>query len=136
MDHIRAVSRGGCCVDLKVRRDTIKHIAAFLLLMVLAVPAGAAPDDPEAFADWFVQQNFQGQEYYQWVAVLQSLTDGIDLSREAHSPIVEPVYVAIISGDKYHSTESCTALKRASKVLELDIAEARERGFEACGKCK
>lgn len=104
--------------------------------MTLAVPAAAAPDDPEAFADWFIQQNFQGQEYYQWAAVLQALTDGIDRSREAHSPIVEPVYVAILTGAKYHTTESCSALKRASKVLKLDIEEAQERGFEACSKCE
>lgn len=103
---------------------------------MLAVPAEAAPDDPEAFSEWFVQQNFQGQEYHQWAAVLASLIDGIDRSREAHLPIVEPVYVAIITGDKYHSTESCSALKRASRVLELDLTEAQKRGFEACSRCK
>ena len=106
------------------------------MLMALAVPAAAAPDDPEAFSDWFVQQNFQGQEYHQWAAVLSSLVDGIDRSREAHLPIVEPVYVAIISGAKYHTTQSCSALKNASKVLELDITEAQERGFEKCSRCR
>lgn len=120
----------------KIRRDIIKHIAALLLLMVLAVPAAAAPDDPEAFADWFIAQEFSGQDYYKWAAVLSSLTDGIDRSREAHSPIVEPVYVAILTGEKYHTTEHCSALKNASRVLELDLSEARERGFEACGRCK
>ena len=100
------------------------------------MPAAAAPDDPEEFSDWFIAQNFQGQEYYQWTAVLQSLTDGIDRSREAHDPIVEPVYVAILTGDKYHTTENCTALKRASRVLELNITEAQERGFEACSRCE
>lgn len=104
--------------------------------MALSVPAAAAPDDPEAFADWFVNQNFQGQEYHQWAAVLEALTDGIDRSREAHSPIVEPAYVAILTGDKYHLTKSCPALKRASRVLELDLTEAQERGFEACSRCK
>lgn len=89
----------------------------------------------EEFSDWFVQQNFQGQEYHQWVAVLSSLIDGIDRSREAHGPIVEPVYVAILTGTKYHSTESCPALKRASRVLELDLTEAQKRGFEACSRC-
>lgn len=119
-----------------MRRDIIKHIAIFLCLLALAVPAAAAPDEPEAFADWFIQQGFTGQEYYQWAAVLQSLTDGIDRSREAQSPIVKPVYVAILTGDKYHSTESCSYLKRASRVLDLDLAEAQERGFEACSRCK
>lgn len=119
-----------------MRRDSIRYIAAFLLLIALAAPAAAAPDDPEAFADWFIEQDFQGQEYYQWTAVLQSLTDGIDRSREAHGPIVEPVHVAIISGVKYHTTKSCSALKNASKVLTMDIGEAEERGFEACSRCK
>ena len=103
--------------------------------MALAVPAAAAPDTPDAFADWFVQQGFEGQEYHKWAAVLSSLIDGIDRSREAHCPIVEPVYVAILSGAKYHTTKSCSALKNASRVLELDITEAQERGFEACSRC-
>lgn len=100
------------------------------------MPAAAAPDDPEEFSDWFIAQNFQGQEYHQWAAVLSSLIDGIDRSREAHLPIVEPVYVAILTGVKYHSTESCSYLKRASRVLELDLTEAQERGFEACSRCE
>ena len=119
-----------------MRRDSIRYIAAFLLLIMLAAPAAAAPDDPEAFADWFVQQNFEGQELHVWNAVLASLIDGIDRSREAHLPIVEPVHVAIISGVKYHTTKSCSALKNASKVLTMDIGEAEGRGFEACSRCK
>ena len=103
--------------------------------MTLTAPAAAAPDDPEEFSDWFITQNFQGQEYHQWAAVLASLIDGIDRSREAHLPIVEPVYVAILTGVKYHTTESCSALKRASRVLTLDVEEAQTRGFEACSKC-
>ena len=103
---------------------------------MLAAPAAAAPDEPEAFADWFVEQGFEGQEYYQWLSVLESLIDGIDRSREARDPIVEPVYVAILTGDKYHSTKSCTALKRASRILELDINEAQERSFQKCERCK
>ena len=119
-----------------MRRDSIRHIAALLILLALAVPAAAAPDDPEEFSDWFAAQNFQGQEYYQWTAVLQSLTDGIDRSREAHGPIVEPVHVAIRTGVKYHTAEDCSALKLASRVLTLDIEEALARGFEACSKCE
>ena len=103
---------------------------------MFAAPAMAAPDEPEAFADWFIEQKFEGQEYYQWIAILESLIDGIDRSREAQSPIVEPVYVAILTGTKYHSTENCSALKRASRVLELDLTEAQERGFEACSRCE
>ena len=103
---------------------------------MLATPAVAAPDDPEVFADWFLQQDFQGQEYSQWAAIFEALTDGIDRSREARSPIVEPVYVAIISGAKYHTTESCSALRNSPKVLELDLTEAQERGFEPCSRCK
>lgn len=119
-----------------MRREIIRKIVVCILLMALAVPAEAAPDTPEEFSDWFVHQNFQGQEYHQWAAVLSSLIDGIDRSREAHLPIVEPVYVAIISGVKYHTTEDCSALKLASRVLELDLTEAQERGFEACSRCE
>ena len=103
---------------------------------MFAAPAMAAPDEPEAFADWFIEQKFEGQEYYQWIAILESLIDGIDRSREAQSPIVDPVYVAILTGDKYHVTKSCSALKRASRVLELDISEAIQRGFNNCERCK
>lgn len=113
----------------------MKRIIAFLLLIALAAPAAAAPNDPEAFADWFVQQGFEGQEYYQWEAVLSSLIDGIDRSREAKSPIKNPVFVAIITGKKYHSTSGCSGLNNASNILILDIYEAKERGFEACSQC-
>lgn len=115
----------------------MKKFIIFLLLIVLAVPAAAsaAPEDPEAFADWFVAQGFDGQEYYQWAAILNALTDGIDRSREAQMEIKAPVYVAILTGTVYHK-EDCAALKNSSRVLELDLAEAQERGFEACSRCK
>ena len=119
--------------------NTFKRIIspiALALLIAMPVSAIAAPDDPEAFADWFVQQNFQGREYHQWKAVFEALTDGKDRSREAHRPIVDSVYVAIVSGDKYHVSESCRGLANASFVLEMDMAEAQERGFEVCSKCK
>lgn len=112
----------------------MKKILVFLLLIALAVPAVAAPSDPEAFADWFVAQGFEGREYYQWAAILDALTDGIDRSREAHQEIKTPVFVAILTGTVYHN-QDCTALKNSSRILELDLLEAQERGFEACKKC-
>ena len=107
-----------------------------LLLALLWVPAAAAPDDPVAFAEWFVEQDFQGAEYHQWAAVLAALIDGIDRSREAKLPIEQPVYTAILSGTKYHTNEACSALRNASKILTMDIKEAKGRGFEACSRCK
>ena len=107
-----------------------------LLLALLWVPAAAAPDDPVAFAEWFVEQDFQGAEYHQWTAVLAALIDGIDRSRETKLPIEQPVYTAILSGTKYHTSEACSALKNASKILMMDIEEAKGRGFEACSRCK
>ena len=103
---------------------------------MLAAPAMAAPDDPEAFADWFVSQQFEGKEYYQWLAILSALTDGIDRSREAKMPIDNPVYVAILTGTKYHIDENCTALKQNSRVLRLDLNDALDRKFNQCKKCK
>ena len=105
-----------------------------MLFVTIAAPAAAAPSDPEAFADWFVAQDFEGQEYYQWAAILNALTDGIDRSREARTDIKTPVYVAILTGTVYHN-QDCTALKNSSRILELDLLEAQERGFEACSKC-
>lgn len=131
MDHNEAAG------DKCLRGGAMKRILLFLLLLLLVVPGAlAAPDDPEAFADWFVAQGFEGQEYHQWAAVLASLIDGIDRSREVCYPVEDPVYVAIISGVKYHVQEECMALKQASKVLEMDVIEAQERGFELCRKCK
>ena len=113
----------------------MKRIVAFVIFVALASPAIAAPDEPEAFADWFVAQDFTEQEHYKWAAIFGALTDGINRSRQAVMEIINPVYVAILSGTKYHVTESCSALKNASTVLELDLVEATERGFEKCGRC-
>ena len=119
-------------IMIRLRRRILLPLLVFLLL---AIPAAAAPDDPVAFADWFVAQGFEGQAYHQWAAILDALTDGIDRSRELRMTIETPVYVAILTGTVYHR-EDCPALKRASRVLELDLAEAQERGFEACERCK
>lgn len=113
----------------------MKRIVALALFLAMAAPAIAAPDEPSAFAEWFVAQGFEGQEYYKWQAIFSALIDGRDRSREAHMPISTPVFVAITSGTKYHVKESCSALKNASTVLELDLVEATERGFEKCGRC-
>lgn len=119
-------------MSISLRR---RILLLLLVVLILAVPAAAAPDDPVAFADWFVDQGFEGQAYHQWAAILDALTDGIDRSREARMPIETPVYVAILTGTVYHKAD-CPALKRASRILELDLAEAQERGFEPCERCK
>lgn len=119
-------------MTIRLRR---RILLPLFVILILAVPAVAAPDDPVAFADWFVVQGFEGQTYHQWAAILDALTDGIDRSREPRMAIKTPVYVAILTGTVYHR-EDCPALKRASRVLELDLAEAQERGFEACERCK
>ena len=107
-----------------------------LLLMVFSVSTAlAAPETPEAFADWFVEQGFDGRDYYAWKAVFNALTDGIDRSREASMPVEHPVFVAILTGTKYHSDESCPSFGNADRVLTLDVEEAKERGFEACKRC-
>ena len=106
-----------------------------MVFLLIATPAVAAPESPEEFADWFIEQGFEGQEYYEWAAVFGALTDGINRSREPIMEIKDPVYVAIRTGTRYHN-ENCTALKNASKVLTLDKVEATERGFEACKNCK
>ena len=112
----------------------MKKLILLFLLCMLASPAAAAPDDPEAFSDWFVAQESKAQDYHQWAAILNALTDGIDRSREAKQEIKTPVYVAILTGTVYHN-ESCSSLSRASRVLELDLLEAQERGFGACSRC-
>lgn len=112
----------------------MKKATILLLMFMLAAPALAAPNTPEEFSDWFVAQEFEGQDYHQWAAILNALTDGIDRSRETRMKIKVPVYVAILTGTVYHN-DSCTSLKKASRVLELDLAEAQERGFEACSRC-
>lgn len=104
------------------------------LLSLLTSPAVAAPDTPEEFSDWFVAQEFDGQNYHQWAAILNALTDGIDRSREARMEIKTPVSVAILTGTVYHNKD-CASLSKASRVLVLDLAEAQERGFEACSRC-
>lgn len=112
----------------------MKRLFLFFLLFMLAVPAIAAPDNPEEFSDWFIAQGFDGQAYHQWAAILNALVDGLDRSREARLEIQSPVYVAILTGTVYH-TENCASLKRASRVLEMDMLEAQERGFNACSRC-
>ena len=113
----------------------MKKATILLLMLMLAAPALAAPNTPEEFSDWFIAQEFKGQDYHQWAAILNALTDGIDRSREARQEIKTPVYVAILTGTVYHN-ESCPSLSRASRVLELDLAEAQERGFEECKICQ
>ena len=105
-----------------------------MVFLLLAAPAAAAPESPDEFADWFIEQGFEGQDYYKWAAVFGALTDGINRSREPVMEIKDPVYVAIRTGTKYHK-QDCSSLKNSSLVLTLDKDEALQRGFEACKKC-
>lgn len=113
----------------------MKKWILFILMVFVFSPALAAPDTPEAFADWFIAQSFEGQDYYAWEAIFNALTDGIDRSREASMPVENPVFVAILTGTKYHSDENCPSLVNADRILTLDSEEAKERGFEACKRC-
>lgn len=106
-----------------------------MVFLLIATPAVAAPESPEEFADWFIEQGFEGQEYYEWAAVFGALTDGINRSREQIMEVKDPVYVAIRIGTKYHK-QDCSSLKNSSLVMELDKTEALERGFEMCKRCK
>ena len=114
----------------------LKKLVPLLLFIAIPTNTAAAPNDPEEFSNWFIKQGFQGEEYYQWAAVFEALIDGKDRSREIHYPVVESVYVAIITGDKYHTTEKCYTLLNSSFILEMDISEAQERGFEKCSRCE
>lgn len=105
-----------------------------MVFLLMATPAVAAPESPEEFADWFIEQGFEGQDYHKWAAVFGALTDGINRSRKPIMEVEDPVYVAIRTGTKYHK-QDCSLLKNSSLVMELDKAEALQRGFEACKIC-
>lgn len=113
----------------------MRLLSLCLMLLAFAFPATAAPSSPEAFSDWFIKQDFEGQEYYQWAAILNALTDGIDRSRDPRLEIQTPVSVAILTGSKFHDSSSCAGLRNASRILTLDLVEAVERGFTPCSEC-
>lgn len=92
-------------------------------------------DKPGAFAEWFLYEEWSERDLHAWKAVFDALFDGIDRNFFPKIEVVNPVYVANLTGTKYHLSESCSSLNNASSILELDIAEAIERGFEKCGRC-
>lgn len=97
-------------------------------------PFGEDDNKISAFGYWFLSEEWTEQELHAWAAVFESLTDNRDRYPWARNPIVNAVYIAPITGTVYHK-EDCTAINNASFILELDLKEAQERGFDACSKC-
>ena len=62
------------------------HRLVLLLLLTLFVPAIAAPDTPEEFSNWFIQQDFPKNEYYQWAAIFEALIDGNHFDNKEQVP--------------------------------------------------
>ena len=93
-------------------------------------------DKPGAFAEWFLGEEWTQKERHAWKAVFNALFDGIDRSTTLKRDILVPVYVAYVSGKKYHSDPSCSHLANAYDVLEMDRLEAAQRGFHKCNTCK
>ena len=61
--------------------------------------------------------------------MFKAITDEKDRNLQAQQEITNTVYVAIISGNVYHTTEECGALKNAYIVVEMDELEDASRGF-------
>lgn len=96
-------------------------------------------DQPGEFGYWFLSQPWTDQELYAWKAVFDSMFDGKDRTEPyggfkfGHS---NPVWVAIVSGDVYHTDSDCESLYMAYRVVELELSDAKNRGFRQCKKCK
>lgn len=94
-------------------------------------------DKPGAFGYWFLQQDWAANEMYAWKSVFESLFDDIDRSgamQSSHS-VVDPAYVAIVSGKLYHADPNCAKLSNAYRAVELDVSIAKKSGFTACSYC-
>lgn len=98
-------------------------------------PFDGEDDVPGAFAKWFLYEEWSERDLHAWRAVFDALFDGIDRSFFPKIEVVNPVYVANLTGTKYHLSESCSSLNNASCILELDVTEAITRGFDQCKKC-
>lgn len=95
-----------------------------------------AEDQPSAFGLWWIQQPWTEEEQYAWRAVFKAITDEKDRRPQVRQEINDPVYVALVSGNVYHTDIHCSAFKNAFAVTQMDRTEAEERGFEKCEKCK
>lgn len=56
-----------------------------------------------------------------------------DESRVSGNRKLQTVYIAPLSGSKYHLNERCRGLKKATSVSGLSLAEALAQGYELCG---
>lgn len=56
-----------------------------------------------------------------------------DESTVSESRQLQTVYIAPLSGSKYHLNERCRGLKKATSVTDLSLAEALSLGYELCG---
>ena len=96
-------------------------------------------DQAGAFGYWFISQTWTDQELHAWKAVFESMFDDKDRTEPyggfkfGHS---NPVWVAIVSGDVYHTDVDCDSLYLAYRVVELELSDAKSRGFRQCKKCK
>lgn len=67
---------------------------------------------------------------------LEHSESGHDDSDGRHTygnPDVQTVYIAPLSGSKYHLNERCRGLKKATSVSPLTLKEALAQGYELCG---
>lgn len=45
------------------------------------------------------------------------------------------VYIASLSGEKYHARRDCPSLHSAQKIETLPLAEAEQKGYAPCTRC-
>ncbi|CAE7242878.1 unnamed protein product [Symbiodinium sp. CCMP2592] len=71
-------------------------------------------------------------------------SSGVPLQVASHSgrvgdvPVHTPelhVYCTARRGKAYHAKRGCTCLNNADEILRLGLAEAKERGYQPCGRC-
>lgn len=94
-----------------------------------------AENKPAAFGLWWLSQEWDENQLYAWDAVFDAITDEKNRNPEVQQEIITPVYVAIVSGNVYHISKECGALKNAYIVVEMDESEAAGRGFSVCRRC-
>lgn len=93
-------------------------------------------DKPGAFGFWFLTNEWSEQELHAWASVFESLLDDKDRSWPGLNSVENPVYVAIVTGDVYHTNYECSSLANAYAIAEFSLDEAIQRNFVQCKKCK
>lgn len=66
-------------------------------------------------------------------AVANQFEGGGDNSTSSDSADYQTVYIAPLSGTKYHLDERCRGLKKAASVEALTLEEAMAQGYDLCG---